>query len=488
MPLVSNYKSPAFPYGWIPVAVDIIAPNSISPPSGVRASVLPMRADKTDAAHLAIGPTHLLVNTGSTAPAWQQRAMIDSCGSLSDLCGGGDFRNWSETAVRNAVNAINPGNKAGVYITEEGEFGTINWAKVGINYNQGVGGGFSIDFWNQSSQKGWFDDQMRININAAGGWYGSGYDGHLSLFFAFHNDMNSIRIGLASNLGAYTLAQNSNAFGAGYYSLDRGANRGGVIKAYATGDDNRNRYVAGHLAHMMIDRMARTHKGWTQRVCFFFWPGFDERVGQPPYSGQIHRRVTPSGGTVTRSCPPLWSIPAQIFITAMAMLYDFDIFAWTEGERFGSNPAVSYPDAARGGDPAAEVTWSGDVGQYALASLVHTTGPVAYPHVPKGTYDIPIAAIHLSYFIRTHTTGLPAYAAVSVDGGAYPTMGTGYVIDQFLGQKVYAFKFTEGTKRTILVMDMNEPGSARNLTVDYGGGTHTFASRGGFLHASTHTV
>ena len=135
MALVSNYKSPAFPYGWIPVSVDIIAPNSISPPSGVRASVFPMRADKTNAANLSDGRTHLYVNAGqpNTDIAWQQRAMIDSCDGLSSLCGGGDFRNWTETAVRNAVNAINNGTKAGVYMTEEGEHGTINWAKAGIN-------------------------------------------------------------------------------------------------------------------------------------------------------------------------------------------------------------------------------------------------------------------------------------------------------------------------------------------------------------------
>jgi hypothetical protein len=176
-----------------------------------------------------------------------------------------------------------------------------------------------------------------------------------------------------------------------------------------------------------------------------------------------------------------------VFIQAMAMLFGFDIFNWTEPESYGSNPAVSYPSPAQGGQDSS-VVWSGNVGAYAGIAYDYTTGNAAYPPNPKGGMDITVVAIHLSYYLRTHASSIPAYAPVSINGGAYSNANSSYIVDRYQNQKVWAFTMSQGNNRSLIVMDMNDAGPTRNVSVDCGGTTHTFVSSGQFYYAARLTV
>lgn len=472
MTTLTAYKSPPFAFGWIPEAVNLIAPG-IAPPSGVYTAFSNMLADWSNAQTDAIGSTHKIVNPGqpNTGTTFGQRAMLDKGDALYGLLGGASWASANQNTCRAAANQINPfGQKAFFYMTEFGE----KLVEFGVDFVA----------WNGSQQKEWVDLEMESLVQGAGGHFYGDYDGHLDSYTPFYADRNSVRTALASNSGALTYALAHSGFGNPYYTGNDGAFRDGVLKMYLRGADSMNLYVAVNLANMLIDKKARAQRGYTTRVACMFWPGFDERTGKA-YTGQRWSRKTPQGGTLTRSTPPYASFSAQIFAMAMCQLLGFDTYAWTEPELFGSNPAISIGTGMAGG-----VEESGDVGQKHASVYEPGDLPAGYPYSPKGSYDIVWAATHLAYYVHHHA-GIAtwAYAAIKINGGTTSGTASSYVVDQYEGQKVTGFIFSSGTARSYISFDGNESGIDRTVTVAIpGGADYAYRSFGMSYHVQNFTV
>ena len=466
------YKSPPFAFDYLPQAVSLI-PAGTSPPPGIRTAISNMRADWTNAQTEGIGTTHHYVNAGqpNTGTPFAKRAMMDKGDGLYNMLGGASLFSASEATCRSAAHQINPnGAKAAFYMTEFGE----KLTESNVNFVT----------WNGSNQKMWLDQEMSTLVTAAGGVHYSDYDGHLDSTAAMYGDRGAVRTALASNSGALNFALANSGFGNPYYIGSAGAFRGGVLKMYQTGGDDIALFVLGNIIDMMLDKGARAQRGYTTRVSTIFWPGFDERL-QKPYTGQIYRRPTPSGGPLTRSAPPYACFPAETFLQAVAQLLGFDTFNWTEPELFGSNPAISIGPGMAGG-----VTASGDVGQLAPSVYEYTTGPAGYPYSPKGTYDIAWAGIHLADYVHKHAgTASWVYAPIKINGGAASATGTAYPVDQYEGQKVVGFVFSSLAKRSYIGFDANTPGTPRQITIPIPGGVdYTYTSCGQTYHAQNFTV
>jgi hypothetical protein len=484
MPLVSKYKMPKLSWNWISEA-DLLPTGSINLPSGVRVGMLPRRANIQNSVYGQLGVTHLYQNLGQpdNSIVFGNKAIFDNCESVFAACGGGDPRTWQRAQVEAAANAIQSPTQAQFIIEELGEKVNIQTRGDGRDYGAGLNQGIPINVWNASEQCEWFVDRFQSRCAANGTTFYLGYDGIEDIGVLMFNNHQAIRDALSSNSVAYTTAQNYTGFGNLYFAKGKGATMGGVIKAYATGDDNRARYVSKHLCQMKIVKRAKAHVGWTTRVAMVYWPGYDERPTSKGHNGYQYKRVVPAGGTITGATVPIWGIPAQVFLHAAGLLEGYDLFDWEIAFRLGSNPAVT-PFAS-----PPEVTTSGNMGTQADPAYVYTTGNVGYPFFPSGVYDIGLVAINLVSWMRNHAASAPAYAAISINGGTASGSGTSYPIDQFSGgQKVFGLYTSQGNNRSLLVWDGNGPGTRRTITADCGGTTHTFESSGGGMYAARLTV
>lgn len=456
----SPYIVPAFKYGWIPIAVDVIQ-GTITPPPGVWVCNSNIRADWSNAETERIGATHHFVNPGqaNVGTPFNKRGMLHKGDALYDILGGANWQSASQATCENAADALNPsGGLAAFFMNEFGE----KLVERGVNYVT----------WLGSDQYRWLGARMTTLCANAGGRHYGDYGGHLDSNSAFFTDINSVRTAFASNANALTFCLANSGFGAQYYIGGHGATQNSVVKMYLKGEDDGNQFFCSNATDLILDQMARAHRGYSTKVAAMFWPGYDERPGYKAFTGEIYRRQTQEGGTLLRSGPANAIISAQVAIEALAMLWGFDVMNWTEPGFFGSNPAISYPPDNLGGN--AGVTAQGNIGQTARDTYEPGQLPAGYPYMPKGFYDIAWAGIHLSHYIHSfHTeTRFWRFIPTKVNGSSYNTVEADYMVDQYQGQKVYAVEFYSTGKRSVLIFDGN---TTRQLTSGDNTGTRTIS-------------
>lgn len=506
--LVSKWEYPALNYAWIPEYVDKGTPVRVRP--GQKLSVLARRARRRNSAYLNKGITHIYTNNGnSTDPDLprSKRAAILNLEGVYGAMGGGvpipyvgangvTYPGWNVDQLETVIEQLVSVDVVGFLCEELGEKlshqtpDAAVWGLYTRSDGTQVPKGMGLDLWNGSPQAKRVAEVISRRVS---GFYGS-YAGSVNLGLKWHDGFGAIKTALQSGQAAYDLLKVNLLFLDGAFAPGRNEYqiRNVMVKAYDSGDDNKERALSMTLCHIELTTMAMKHLNPTKRVGVVFFPGYSEpETSGKPHHIRYRRRVPATGGYVSRSTFPLWSMGYQTFTAMFGLARDCDEFNWESANNYGDDPNVVVSANELG------TTYDGPPVVRADSKQEYTdeSVPVGFPANPQSFYDIPFIGANLYTFM--HEWG--GYDIVpiphkSVNNPEYTVIRPEYLGNRWEDKRGYCFMAAwitqEGVTQAAVVFLSNLPcGETELVTFDMGNGhTYTALMPGGIPRAFKFTL